>query len=408
MRVLGFNAIVKNTADSFSGRPVKCQKTKKMEETEEIEKNETEKCMRNAVFICERCGRLCIASEILWKSSIQAPNSKQRRLTFSTKTPRVISITLDKSIPWKYSAPFEKSKEKIKKTHFFPVCNKCCSFQIETISRQKEYLKFESINLSRQLTTVKPQIVEDVRNIVVKTQNQVNLLKEVSLLGFSEQQTNISTTKTYLKSQDKCVIISPPKTCGTTHAFMSTMERINVASMMCGVTFSISFYQHYGVINNIRLGFPEHNCISAMEVNAGLIHVCQMLKYLAKKIELDVDNIIISTKIIIKVTNEVKGKETEKELSLDAKDMTTKKGLKLFNETFEHLMHLFTLLFSYFDRGQPKSPFIINEKNKTIGGISYEADSKHPEYWILAMKYLLTDLKTVQLQALRKALINLQ
>ena len=154
----------------------------------------------NKVYICSRCEKLCIASEVLWKFAeryYHEPDKKKRRQTFSTQTPRRIQIVLH-NVTYQYQAIFDQFHSfPMEHSIVFPLCNNCCNLIIETLVRQRDYYLFEKQNLLNCKLNIQSNVAEKLRKMVTNKQEQVKVLKEVAREQINSQisMKSISTTR---------------------------------------------------------------------------------------------------------------------------------------------------------------------------------------------------------------------
>lgn len=357
--------------------------------TEEIS---TPKTIPNALFVCSRCRKLCIATELSWNATAMS----SRRMTFSTKTPRSINLYYGPEYQWEHIDIFNKDKEIITKhqNSEFPICNKCANLKIDQICSQKDYYKYEIEQVQKNEAKFTLENIKNIKHKTAKLNTEIQVYKEV--FASSNVSTEIRTdTIAPVQSEDEIFHVERRE---SVNPKANANEKLIVSTLMSGTTFVIGSNGHYGTINELRLGNMTPTPVPLEEINSGLMILCQLLNYYI--------TITRALQITIRLCPEITFTLNDTEYVLSAFDLKHKKTTKRFNDAMNMIFTLFSYIFAYFEAGQPRPPFMIKPKLKQIGGEPYEYEIKHPEKWTLAMKYLLADIKSAQIQGLRLFVIN--
>ncbi|EAY03201.1 hypothetical protein TVAG_049850 [Trichomonas vaginalis G3] len=353
-----------------------------------------QKHLPNALFVCSRCRKLCIATELNWNAAFR----NHRRQTFSTKTPRRIQLHCGKDFKWEYYDQFLEDKEIFQKREQadFPICNKCANLKLEQINCQRDYLKYESDPLSKNMPNVSLDIIKQLKHKTEKLKKEIQVYREVFESSSAGSDVRIETLSPSIPRDESFRSKAPD----TLMLRQNPNENLKVNTFVACTTFVISSNGHYGTINELRLGTQTPTPVPLEEINSGLMLLCQILNYYLSITKAYIFEIHLGPEMTFKIHDH--------EYTLTAFDLKHKKSVKRFNEAMDIIMSVFSHVFVFFDSGQPRPPFLIKPKDKTIGGESYEYELKHPEKWTLAMKYLLANLKSAQVQGLRCSLIQYQ
>ncbi|EAX94661.1 hypothetical protein TVAG_293910 [Trichomonas vaginalis G3] len=151
--------------------------------------------------------------------------------------------------------------------------------------------------------------------------------------------------------------------------------------------FSISFDGQYGTINSCRVGSLKSIPVPLAEIQTGLLLICKYLKILLQKSMIDSSDLIIDSKIILIVN----GKQHE--LLYPEK----KANVPEFNIALSRMMFLFEQLFSVLSKRAISPPHRIDSSKETINLVSYALNLNDPFNFVLSMKRLLVNLKSVQM-----------
>lgn len=356
----------------------------------------------NALIICGNCGQPFAALSSTWCLSgfidesvngISKTNSNLSQSTIIRNQPITIH---DPCQRWQYYGVYKQLNEELisLKCHKFPVCNKCMNASAELLKSQKEYYQSETKYLLERKEYFSNQHIDKIKNAIKAMQIEIDAMKE---------SVESSIKKLNRIQQQKCQIREKQ----TEPTVETTGEKLvsyqgGIGSLSICAAFMISTNNHYGCINNCRIGNLSPNLVPCEEIERGFLLMGQLLNNIAAFLNIPIREMKIESSLLL--TNE-KGVYTR----LSIPDLKSKKSITQFNLFLQRFVLICSRVFSHsaFGRSNTRIVYDVDANGEQINGQSCLYSKKNPYLFTQTMKWLLYNFKTIQLYALQQSVAKI-
>lgn len=364
-----------------------------------------------AIYVCAKCQNLVLVPKESFTSSEETPNDFSN--TNNHDTPQYLQtishqnlspLTIDLSFhpnDWLYLEKFVSLQQKASSfPNFpFPICPKCINSynkmtaSIESNEKVQKSFSFLMKQLSfNSIEHSIHQIEDDVNNLTTKIRSFSSIPQTTLLSPIDPFESHFKAPK--LKREE--FKIQQSKTFYEIDRDFP-LQKTHALTLIIATTFVIGTDRHYITINNMRIGFYLYSRNTVEENNIGLSFVSHLLYYLLYAYHISFEHFVIYPSGMIRKTED----NSQYYLKIPTKRHLSdiKKFNVALNMLFTAAYHLFSSNSVQSNCGAP--PFEININQRTIEHASYVFDDsvKSLEKWSLAMKYLLFNLKLVQIRS---------
>lgn len=345
------------------------------------------------VFICPICEKLSAITDDFFaldshNESPGTPSSSPfdlRKMSFKRdkKTKQKFNIELDFYLDlykWEKYQDFDELRCSLTKHDLvdFPVCPNC------------------AVVLNQRVRVMNCALKEKVQRINEMDENkftdEISYYKQM----IKQSQAQIKAMSSAMKMLPKQRDLSASSFIELPDDFDYQKERIGLepehSSFILCSAFYISHFEHYGIINGIRIGITSPDVVPLEELNAGLVVLSHLILNLQRVLGRTPTNFIFSD--IVSIQNENGDIYPLSLTNLDPKKFP------IFNTALHHLMCAVCSLYIVNGQYEPllTPPFMINLEKKTINNLAYELKPGHIQSWCMPMKLLLLDIKCIQTQ----------
>lgn len=355
--------------------------------------------MNGFLFVCEKCGQLCFTRKDFWDTP-----SRQSDSTDNPEKQNPIFILKQRDL-----SQAENFIDFIKSADCpFPLCPVCCQMVIQRLISRKKFVENASAFYSRLDIPCKSIFAETLVEEVSKNQKEINDLMQIAdefsdrkideILHRGPRQSKKEVEvpkiekqrKRGLKKRVSSYIVNP---------LLSRYPIEPFSSLIMSGTWRIYCLQHYGTINNARLG---NNCpdeVPYEEIAQAFMFLSHLILFICRISSVDAKSIVINCHVTLS--------KDDKYYPLTPMDLTKKKTIVIFNDALNIFMEICSRIFvSLKELDNGTVPFDIDLNQHTIGSESYLFTKKKSREWTKAMKKLLRNFKYIQYFSMKKYMSN--
>ncbi|OHT15272.1 hypothetical protein TRFO_42607 [Tritrichomonas foetus] len=379
---------------------------------------------------CTRCGKLIVfQNDVFMKSKVFSNETLPQIIPYSIK--KNVNIYLHcGQVVTQYTKRFNLVRNLLtfNNNKYFPLCQDCTTAlnsQIRmytTLVRNAtdEYAnKYGKIPVRKFKNTFNMTMAKAKDNKAISIQNNNDNQKKNRTDDETKPITALSTLSTSLYNDDEILeahvkkmplpsdfCLDPISCQNKRHQILPILMNIQnrtKESVFCPLlscyAFKIGFDNHYGTINDVRIGFFKYSPNSVIENNAAFFFICHLIYHFRNAFNIPQIRVKLYPRPAIAIGDQ------SKFLNVEFPEKKKKSAINEFNQALTMIFQAFSLINEITSGFKQYSmpPFLVDNESKTIGDIPYLYRSRNVEEWSIAMRFLLVDLKMIQYRSIRSS-----